>query len=296
MPSSTIFPSTGLMEPIPSESPVEFAPPLKRVRAHSSVEKSSLVEHSHPPTPVQDTIIDQTWLDTPAYHALRLRTQGKNAKPVRLLGISLFDGVGSFWQLFSPFEKSLFNWVAQFSSETDPKCMSVLRHRFPKLQHLGDVRELDFEHLQGIIYAHSGQFDAVVLAGGSPCQQISAAGLSKDGLAGKDSSLFWHFTRVAQDVESICRVHNRPLWRLFENVVGTRSTVDTMSQHIGFAPVHVDAADFGWTSRKRLVWCDAFVPDEWKEFINTESFPTHGWHTLNIPRRRRKLPPLGSIF
>ena len=241
-------------------------------------------------------IVDQTWLTSMAYQTLRSRTQGANGKPVRLLGIPLFDGIGAFWQLFAPFEKTIFNWVAQLSSETDSACLAVLKHRFPKLQHMGDIRGLDMEYWQSILYAHSGQFDAVVLAGGSPCQQLSAAGLSREGLAGKDSSLFWHMTRIAHDLEQVCRAHNKPLWRLFENVVGTRSTVDTMSQNIGFAPVHVDAADFGWTSRKRLVWCDAFVPDEWKEFINTESFPTHGWHTLNIPRRRRKLPPLGSIF
>ena len=69
-----------------------------------------------------------------------------------------------------------------------------------------------------------------------------------------------------------------------------------MSNQIGFAPVHVDASDFGWTSRKRLTWCDAFVPEEWKGFVNTDTYSTKSWHTLNIPRRRRKLPPLGSIF
>ena len=122
------------------------------------------------------------------------------------------------------------------------------------------------------------------------------------GLSGRDSSLFGDLTRIATDIETVCREHNRPLWRLFENVVAPptppnpRGSVETMSNHFGFAPVHVDASDFGWTSRKRLIWCDACVPDEWKGSGDTDTFSTKGWHTLDIPRRRRKVPPLGSIL
>ena len=196
---------------------------------------------------------------------------------------------------FASFEKTCFNWTAQFSSEVDPGCLAVLRHRFPRLQHIGGVRALDIAFWRGILFANSGQFDAVVLAGGSPCQQISAASCSSEGLSGKDSGLFWEFARIAGDLDIVCREHNRPLWRLFENVPGARGTVQAISDSLGFAPVHVDAADFGWCSRKRLIWCDAFLPDEWRCFVDTGTYATQGWHTLSIPRRRRRLPPIGSF-
>ena len=53
---------------------------------------------------------------------------------------------------------------------------------------------------------------------------------------------------------------------------------------------------FGWTSRKRLVWTEAFFPPEWRPFASDSSFASKGWHTLAIPRRRRVLPALSSIF
>ena len=37
-------------------------------------------------------------------------------------------------------------------------------------------------------------------------------------------------------------------------------------------------------------------PPEWQGFVDESSCPKHGWHTLKIPRRRRGLPGLGSIF
>ena len=170
--------------PFPSD---EFIAPPSNSRAkrscNSSVSSHPTVSHpsnstplnvstpsneQHAPTPVQDLIVDQEWLSSPAFRALCERTRGPDAKPVRLLGISLFDGIGGLWQCFAPFEKSCFNWTAQFSSEVDPGCLAVLRHRFPRLQHIGDVRALDIEFWRGILFANSGQFDAVVLAGGGP--------------------------------------------------------------------------------------------------------------------------------
>ena len=61
------------------------------------------------------------------------------------------------------------------------------------------------------------------------------------------------------------------------------------------APIWVDAADFGWCHRRRLIWCDAFWPAEWCQMV-TDEYDLKGWFKLSVPRRRRLLPALGSIF
>ena len=117
-------------------------------------------------------------------------------------------------------------------------------------------------HIESILDSHAGQLDAVIVAGGSPCQQISAAGSSPGGLAGRDSGLFWEFARVAALLGVACSKRNVPLWRLFENVVGPRDVVSTISDMMGFLPVRTESADLGWCNRKRLIWRDASVPHE----------------------------------
>ena len=79
------------------------------------------------PSPL-DSIVDGTWLDSCAYRSLCDRAA--QARPIRVLGISLFDGIGAFWELFRPWLGSQMQWVGQFSCEVDSDALRVLRHRF----------------------------------------------------------------------------------------------------------------------------------------------------------------------
>ena len=89
-----------------------------------------------------------------------------------------------------------------------------------------------------------------------------------------------------------------PIFRLFENVVpADRAIVRTITESLNIgAPFLVNAADFGWTDRKRLIWCDAFWPYEFREFASDSSYEAKGWIQVTIPRRRRLLPDIGAIF
>lgn len=70
-----------------------------------------------------------------------------------------------------------------------------------KLIHLADVKELDAERLKQFIYSFGG-FDLVV--GGSPCNNLTGSNrYHRDGLEGKESSLFFHYCRILDLVKSI---------------------------------------------------------------------------------------------
>ena len=109
-----------------SFTPKEFVPPLQAPTTHI---------RGNPPfsadPPPLTSIGDQTWMSSNAYRRLCEQSQGPNARPVRVLGVSLFDGVGSFWEVFAPFVGRQMTWVGQWSSETDPDALRVLNHRHP---------------------------------------------------------------------------------------------------------------------------------------------------------------------
>ena len=161
------------------------------------------------PSPLQ-AIVDGSWMDSSAYLALSSLTQGPRKRPIRLLGISLFDGLGAFWLLFQPFLGRLVEWVGQYSCEVCPDCCALLRHRHPNVKLLGPVEFLTRDSLVEVM-KDSGA-DVVILAGGSPCQQISKAGCSSDGLSGRDSSLFWQFVRVSNLCSEIAHELRMPIF------------------------------------------------------------------------------------
>jgi DNA (cytosine-5)-methyltransferase 1 len=90
-----------------------------------------------------------------------------------------------------------------FASEIERFPRAVLAHRFPGLRVLGDFREIGGDHAVD------------VLAGGTPCQSFSVAGL-RGGLADDRGNLAREFVRLADRL--------RPRWLLWENVPGVLSS------------------------------------------------------------------------
>lgn len=115
--------------------------------------------------------------------------------------LSLFSGVGG---MDYGLDTAGHQIVAM--CEIDPKCRSVLTHRFPNIPVHDDVTTLDGKQFDGRVD---------IVAGGSPCQDLSVAG-RRAGLDGERSGLFWHQCRVA--TQSAAR------WVLWENVAGALSS------------------------------------------------------------------------
>jgi DNA (cytosine-5)-methyltransferase 1 len=104
-------------------------------------------------------------------------------------------------------------------AETDRHATTVLAHRFPGAENLGDIRTVDWTHIAPVD----------ILTAGFPCQDISDAG-KREGITGERSSL-WRY--VADAVR-----HLRPGLVYVENVAALLRR--------GLDVVHADLAALGY--------------------------------------------------
>ena len=179
------------------------------------------------------------------------------------------------------------------SSETNPACLRVLSHRFPKLKHLGDVAKITAAMLASAIADVAA--DVIVLGFGSPCNQISCAG-NGDGLEGKDSRKFFWALDVIDALIGLSDEKNMKLIIFFEMVVpASINVVHRITYKLGCdIPILFDAADFGWTTRKRLIWSSVPLAPIFQPFLHAEGGKP--WKVFTVPRAQQMLPALGSIF
>lgn len=121
--------------------------------------------------------------------------------------LSLFSGIeaaSATWESLG-FEPVAF-------AEFDAFPSAVLAHRFPRVCNLGDVTKITEEHIKSL-----GRIDIVVF--GSPCQDLSVAGLRK-GFSGERSGLFHVAIRIVQWARKHCGCR----FALWENVFGAFSS------------------------------------------------------------------------
>jgi DNA (cytosine-5)-methyltransferase 1 len=95
--------------------------------------------------------------------------------------LDLFSGIGGF---SLGLERTGYFETVAFCEIEEP-ARALLAHHWPGVPCLADVTTADFESL--------GSVDLVTA--GFPCQDISSAG-KRAGLAGANSSLFWHALRT----------------------------------------------------------------------------------------------------
>ncbi|WP_286086101.1 DNA cytosine methyltransferase [Agrobacterium sp. RC10-4-1] len=102
-------------------------------------------------------------------------------------------------------------WRAVAFSEIEKFPSAVLKHHYPDVPNLGDFTKIDTKTL--------GRVD--ILAGGTPCQAFSVAGL-RQSLADARGNLSLEFVRLAHELAANNGLRN-VVW---ENVVGVLSTKD----------------------------------------------------------------------
>lgn len=125
-----------------------------------------------------------------------------SSEPIRVL--SLFSGAGG---LDLGLEAAGMEIIAL--CEIEAKARAVLRHHWPDTPIYNDVKEVTRERLtaDGLPTPH-------IVAGGSPCQDLSIAG-RRTGLSGGRSGLFWEQTRIADEYKADI---------IWENVAGALSS------------------------------------------------------------------------
>ena len=135
--------------------------------------------------------------------------------------VSLFSGIEAF--SVAAYRIVDVDWRPVFFSEIDPFACAVLAHRFPNVPNLGDITKIRIDHERH--FATNGAATAAlprtgidILAGGSPCQDVSVAGKRagmQDG-SGTRSALAFEYARLVRGL--------RPRVLLWENVPGVLSS------------------------------------------------------------------------
>ena len=115
----------------------------------------------------------------------------------------------------------LGGWEPVFFSEIEAFPCSLLAHRYPTVPNLGDMTKITAERIGDEKWRITNGTATVelgsrldVLAGGTPCQDVSVAG-KRAGMAegsGTRSSLAFHFARLCRELQ--------PRWVVWENVPG----------------------------------------------------------------------------
>jgi len=128
-------------------------------------------------------------------------------------------------------------------SEIDPFCQAVLRHHWPGVPVIDDLRKFDYE----------GGCDLVTA--GYPCQPFSVAGKQKG--AADDRHLWPHVFEIVK--------RKRPAWCLFENVTGhitlglDEVLLDLENEGYAARPLVVPACSKNAPHRRDRVWIVAYA-------------------------------------
>ncbi|KAJ9176371.1 hypothetical protein P3X46_011690 [Hevea brasiliensis] len=141
-------------------------------------------------------------VDTVAYHLSVLKAQF----PYGINVLSLFSGIGGAEVALYRLGIPLKNVVSVEISEVN---RNILRswweqtNQRGRLIEIADVQEINGDNLERWISSFGG-FDLVI--GGSPCNNLSGGNrVSRDGLEGKQSSLFYHYFRILELVRCTMR-------------------------------------------------------------------------------------------
>lgn len=120
---------------------------------------------------------------------------------------SLFDGIGGF-----PLAAQRCGIKSVWASEIEPTCIEITKRHFPRMEHLGDITQID-----------GGKIPPVdIISFGSPCQDLSTAGKQK-GLSGERSGLFLDAVRIIYEMRKATN-GRYPTFIIWENVSGAFSS------------------------------------------------------------------------
>ncbi|CAJ1946697.1 unnamed protein product [Sphenostylis stenocarpa] len=139
-------------------------------------------------------------VDTVAYHLSVL----KEMYPKGINLLSLFSGIGGAEVALHRLGIPLKNVVSVEKSEVNRNIVRSWWEQTNQKGHLydmDDVRELDGDRLEQLMSTFGG-FDLIV--GGSPCNNLAGSNrVSRDGLEGKESSLFFDYFRILDLVKNL---------------------------------------------------------------------------------------------
>ena len=159
--------------------------------------------------------------------------------------LSLFDGMSCCRIALDRVGVTVDSYYA---SEIKKSAIKVTKHNYPDTIHIGDVTKVSFK--DGILYTENGNYEVGhidLLAGGSPCQDLSSMNRKQVGLSGEKSSLFWEYARILKEVN--------PTYFLLENV-GSMPYSDAMeiTKEMGVDGIRINSSLVSAQLRDRIYW------------------------------------------
>ncbi|KAL4639056.1 hypothetical protein ACB092_03G190700 [Castanea dentata] len=139
-------------------------------------------------------------VDTVAYHLSVLKNQFPNGINI----LSLFSGIGgaevALHRLGIPLKNVVSVEIAEVNRNIIRSWWEQTNQR-GQLIEIADVQQVSIERLDQWISSFGG-FDLVI--GGSPCNNLAGSNrVSRNGLDGKQSSLFYHYVRILDLVKTM---------------------------------------------------------------------------------------------
>lgn len=206
-------------------------------------------------------------LQQPAYVHTRISPfSSAGAMPVpnpcgpRVFVISLFDGISALMVGLSRLPCQI---VAFASSEIDADCKRLVRRRWPGVMELGSILTIDHKTVDFLYLCVGNLCDLVLVAGGSPCQDLSVLLAGGKGLQGDRSGLFFEIPRIVKLLRSRFTC---PVELLVENVFSmTPANRQEFSRVLQCKPYLVDARFFSWCRRPRLFWVTWNIAPQFNE-------------------------------
>lgn len=148
--------------------------------------------------------------------------------------VSLFDGISCGRVAF---EYAGIPVTSYHAYEIEPNAIVCSRYNWPDIVQMGSVVGADFR-------IHRG---ADFVIGGFPCTDLSIAKDGRQGLAGKNSRLFWEQVRAIREIN--------PRYFLVENNYGMPKEAQALiTSALGVEPIYINSALVSAQNRKRLYW------------------------------------------
>ncbi|CAE7369460.1 DNMT3A, partial [Symbiodinium necroappetens] len=165
--------------------------------------------------------------------------------------ISLFDGIGAAFVALL----ALGVTFRAMTVEMDPVATGVCAASFRNVAHFPDARSFTAACLRQEFQTHA--YAAVLVLGGSPCQDISRLNRSRKGLSAPRTQLFAEIPRVAQECRDLLASLNIPIpvLQLLENVAhGPPEVMTEFCAAMQSRSLIVHGSSFGWVRRTRMFW------------------------------------------
>jgi hypothetical protein len=142
-------------------------------------------------------------------------------------------------------------------SEVDPLAIRIVSHHWPGTIHGGAVEEIDHEKVENLL-RQVPHCKYLLVAAGSPCQDLSGANPGGQGLGGARSALAWEVMHLFKVIARYGLHRNLTVAWLLENVASMDShgsaSREAISKELGCVPYKLCSSQFTWCKRPRFYW------------------------------------------